>query len=215
MAKLIIKKDGSIDIERWVYSGKGEGKYVTSFLPLDHILSYLDSEFELEESFTLRDYFTLILNYSALQKLDLNFPLYIKEFLLAPKSGCINNEMSEIILEFNVASILSSGHIEGSLEVYINVSGISNKEDGIRFGLDFCPLDKILDLPIVFGDALVYKTKDYIKIQDQQTENFSYTLYNFIHGIIYELSFYGSPENRDKEGEELEEGEGDVVKVVV
>lgn len=202
---LIVKKDGKLELKRWKHNKiKEEGEFVVNEVPKNEVLSYLWLDITLEESFTLRDYFKLIIEYPLLQELDKYFPFYIEEYKSAPLNGCTDDEISKIILECNVASEYFDTLGE-ELQIYLNVSGVSDKDREIRYGIDFCPLSTILDTPIALENALLYRYKDCNKADLQYKPKFKYSLFNLVHGLIYELSFYGTPEERDKRGKELDE----------
>ena len=79
--------------------------------------------------------------------------------------------------------------------------------DKINYALDFSPLKNILDIPIKVGKAFlcVYPENgnynDAQKFDNVNTDNPN--LYEFVNYIIWELSFHGTPEDRDENLKEV------------
>jgi hypothetical protein len=66
-------------------------------------------------------------------------------------------------------------------------------KDNTSYALDFLPVYEIADLPVVLGGF-----KACGKVYQSQ-----YTLNDIVAGIIWELSFYGPPEQRDEQSKIL------------
>lgn len=85
-------------------------------------------------------------------------------------------------------------------------------KDGVSYGISFTPVYKMKNVPLrlihsatLFDEGEFYKNKDY-KNPDKYTQTFdrvSFTLGDILYGIIWELSWYGNPSERDKQGQEL------------
>jgi len=206
---LVIKRNGIINKKRWVYDDvKEEGSYVLTEMCPDDILMESNSHIEtLEEGFTLRDYFRMIIAYDKLQQLDGFFPSYIEEYLKCPEDGCISDNISNLCLKRIVTVELhEDGHVL-DIQNYINFDGMGNN-DGINWGVEFSSLNKLLDIPIKINNGTVYITKfkgDRIDKNDEfkSPESDSLKLFDFVSEIIWELSFCGTPENRDNENSKL------------
>jgi hypothetical protein len=88
-----------------------------------------------------------------------------------------------------------------SCEIYCSFDGYKDNE---TWGIEFSPLQKLIDCPLKLGNNKIYiyidkKTKEY------SSDECSISLYNFIKEIIWELSFCGTPKNRDIKWEEITE----------
>jgi len=148
----------------------------------EDILSFLDEEFVLEDGFTVKNYFELFNNYGMLINLDLFIPSYLEEYEKVRNNDVSSTSLTKIIIrkvfEF----------FKDKLKSYVLVDGYSDSENQI-FAIDFMELSDLIHLKIEIAKAsIVY--------DDMSTKEFEYSLsfYNFIKSIIWELSFYGNPE---------------------
>ena len=105
---LILKPGGLLIEKRWVYNKKNKkGDYEhrlispINYLTDSYLLSILNTVIELEEGFTVRDWFNLIINYPVYQKLDLFTTSFLEEYYNCPKKGCIDPEgkLKEIVFQ--------------------------------------------------------------------------------------------------------------------
>jgi len=207
MSSLILKKDKNIYLKRWIYGDKKkEGEYENTIIDKKFILSFLDISIEIEENFTLRDWFEIVLNYDLLQKLDLYFPSFIKEYKSCPVEKCCDDIISSITISRIIE--LPENHNE-EIELYIDVGGYSKKEDH-SYSLSFNPLSNLLDLPIILKKCLICYTPE----KSVEYENI-YTLGEFIKSVIWEISFYGEPKERDKEFEKVKDIMSDITDGLV
>jgi len=213
MDNLILGKGGKIFIKKWIFEKKGEGKYkvidfITKFKTEASILGCLHDEVELEEGFTVRDWFATVINFPLLQHLDWYFPSFIEEFVSCPNKGC--KEMSSVCLEkmIEVTKWKESDKLEDTIECYIHIYGKSIAKNGSNWALDFHPLCEYIDIPMKLVKG-VYCINDYNippnKSKKTKRYKTSYTLWDVIHSFIWEISFNGTPEERNKKAEELRE----------
>jgi len=186
---------------------------------------YLHSSIELEEGYTLRDYFQMILNYPDLQKLDPFFPEFISEYYECPQENCVSEDIKHLELNY-IASyecektielsepLFDNGpqDMESHVDIFIDFFGMGT-DDETHWGLDFIDLKDLLDHKIVLGVAKVSiekegNYKDYENLKDKfivkESKNCGYSLYDFIHTIIYELSFHGNKEQKKKRMDEIQ-----------
>jgi len=218
MAKsLILEKNGSILIKDWVYDEeKDEGGWVTKEIPPDDkILSLLGYNVELEDGYTLRDYFRMVTYHDSLQALDLYFPSYIKAYEKSPDSGCFDEDMPTLQLIKMIHVIKwdnkpGEEDLEDEISDYIDMNGSNPDPKEASWGISFIPLPKMLDTPIILQNA-IYFVEDY-KIPPGDKRNYEkdtykgyYSLWDFVCAIIYELSWYGTPKETEKKGEEIKE----------
>ena len=149
------------------------------------VLKYLSYQIKLEEAYTLRSFFEMIDTYALLGKLNLFFPTYIEQYLNCPKQGCD----SEIIdhLEF-VKTVEMIGYPDKILEIYSSLRGIQ-KNDAVE--IRSFQLNSLLDLPLKLGKLKHVVFGDRVDIFEFDTV---FTLFEFIDGITWELSFHVIPE---------------------
>jgi len=204
MELLIAKKGGILFIKEWIYNEENrKGNYVFSQLNSEwNILGFLNEVVELEEGFTIRDWFKLVINYSDLQKLDNFFPEFIEEYLNCPENGCVDTENE--INEIEIQKIINIDKIEdekNECNIYIDISGNGNNYEGgqnIKFGIELLPLKNYLDVPL--------KLLPVVFIEDMKNRNeakINYSLFELITSYIYEISFFGTPRKRDEQSDEL------------
>jgi len=81
----------------------------------------------------------------------------------------------------------------------------NHNADETPFGLDFVSICEFKNYPLRLNESL--EIIDNSRLRDENrtilktTKKF--TLYEIIHAILYELSWYGTPEKRDKNGKEI------------
>jgi len=181
---------------------------------------YLNKQIQLEDGFTLRNYFELIEKYELFQFLDTFFGNYLEEFNNCPSQDCKNTEINYIIINRHITyedehsfeppkllneveDLVTSEdgliHIDKSITNELIVHGFNEKENTF-YALDFNPLKDLLDYEIKIGETLLCINNDHsYNIQDTDIN-----LFEFIKSIIYELSFHGSGEDRNLKKDELE-----------
>ena len=85
----------------------------------------------------------------------------------------------------------------------IHVSGIGEPDEHgmTHYGIDFTPVNELVDLPVRLRPQMEIH-KDHKKLGEAPC---TFSLLEVLGEIYYEISFYGSPEDRDREGAELRE----------
>jgi hypothetical protein len=149
------------------------------------VLKYLSYQIGLEEKYTLRSFFGMVEKYELLGKLNSFLPSYIEQYLNCPEQGC----GSEIIdhLEF-AKTVEMIGFPEKRLEIYSSIRGIyQNDVVEIRS----LQLNSLLDMPLRLGRLKHVVFGDRVDIFEFDTV---FTLFEFIDGITWELSFHVTPE---------------------
>lgn len=170
MNTILLKQDGSILLN---------GKTVAT-----ELLKVLGFQVELDEQYTLRSYFEMLEKYSLLLELNDFFPVYREQFHDSPKSGCCFNGID--YLEFS-KTIEMIGFPGKRLEIYNSLMGIYGKE---TCEIKFLQLENLLDLPVKLGRLKHVIFGDQVDIFEFDTV---YTLFEFIDGIAWALSFHGTP----------------------
>jgi hypothetical protein len=170
MNTIALKQDGSILLD---------GKTVAT-----ELLKVLGFRVELEEGFPLRGYFEMLGKYSLLLELNDFFPVFREQFRDCPKNGCCFNGID--YLEFS-KTIEMIGFPGKRLEIYTSLMGIYGKE---TCEIKSLQLENLLDLPVKLGRLKHVIFGDRVDIFEFDTV---YTLFEFIDGIAWELSFHGTP----------------------
>ena len=193
---LIIEREGFICSKRWEYNRiSNRGSYIIKEIQNINILSELGYHVEkLAKGFTLRDYFKMIERYPDLQRLDGYFSDYLEEYHNAPESGCKSKDMPALILERGITVELKDEKVD-DFENYFNFHGKNIRKEPY-WAIEYCPLAHLLDTPLKIGktwlsvgkwnESKIYEGEDFPK------------LYDFVHEIIWELSWAGSPKQRDE-----------------
>ena len=211
---LILKKGGDIYIQEW--DGDAQ-EHTETFLKDDadvfpHIFEKI---IRIDDGFTLTDYFQIFKRYHALQFVEGWTADYLGEFDRAmanplPKEELANLEYITIcqVIEFN--DYYSDGNV--SVGTYYDVGGmgkpdpemvergeVENADELIGWAIEFTPVNKMLHLPIKIEKTIVHSLNN--QVDRYEPENIR--LVDFMREIIWELSFMGSPEDRDEQSEIL------------
>lgn len=216
--KLIITKNGQIfdsiydeEIEKW--NGV--------LLKQREIFFYLEKPVVLQKEFNLRDYFKLIENYHMFQLLDPYFTEFLKEYHNCPKENCKDEDIDFLELrriveynpeyEFDTTDSLmfdenKTLHTPNSIDTYIDFHGVDQNGDGIA--IEFSPIKNILDNEIRITDTKIMINNHYTDKKDSTGYKFytgpdNISLFEFIKYVIWELSFCGTPEDRDEKFEKI------------
>jgi hypothetical protein len=215
--ELILTKNGKIRSKDWngkrgkyiyknVTAGYAKGKHNSEDTPIDrilsklNILSYLQYAVRLEDGFTLRSYFKLIENYPALQSLDYYFYEYVDEYKQTPKKNCIMDDVS--CIEVSNVVDLSEGEGISDVQIWVNVSGKDKIIENERWALDFSSLADMLDIPIVLSGCYVTDYKDG-EFKTREFKDYAFSFWEFLKSIIDEISFHGSPKDKNDVLEQL------------
>ena len=194
---------------------EGEFHYY-EFQDDSEILSYLGESVELEEGFTLRSYFYLLIMHSSLQLLDMFSTDYVEEFTKCPSKGCLfdDDEISYLslsrIVNYENLGFRENEEDDWRIEDCIDFSGVGEES---AYAIEFSPLDKLLDYEIKIDPAVISIEQpgdltDYEdlteKYQDFRGKDNNFTLFEFVKSIIWELSFCGTPEDRENKVGEIQ-----------
>ena len=171
MNTITLKKDGSIH---------QNGKKVSSAA-----LNLLSAQITLEEGYSLRSFFEMLVKYSLFATLSDFFPMYMELYQGCPKHGCDAGFLD--YLEFG-KTVEMIGVPDKRLEIYNSLIGLQASEASEIRSLQ---LDSLLDLPLKLGKLKHIIFGDRVDIFEFDTV---YTLFEFIDGIGWELSFHATPE---------------------
>ena len=171
MFVLSLKKDGTIyHQERAVDSD---------------VLKYLSYQIGLEDKYTLRSFFEMIEKYELLGKLNSFLPTCIEQYLSCPEQGCESVMIDHLEFSKTVELI---GYPGKKLEIYSSIRGILEKDAAEIRSLQ---LNSLLDMPLKLGRLKHVVFGDRVDIFEFDTV---FTLFEFIDGITWELSFHVIPE---------------------
>ena len=171
MNTITLKKNGSIN---------QNGKTATSAA-----LNLLSSGITLEEGYSLRSFFEMLGKYTLFAEISAFLPMYEEQYHNCPKHGCDAGFLD--YLEFG-KTVEMIGVPDKRLEIYNALFGLqANEASEIRH----MQLDSLLDIPLQLGKLKHIIFGDRVDIFEFDTV---YTLFEFIDGIGWELSFHATPE---------------------
>jgi hypothetical protein len=170
MNVVTIEKDGSVV----------ENQRTLSDSPLE----YLGYQARLAEGTTLRSFFKMIEQYELLARLNPFLATYMKHYRSCAEKDCVYSDMDRLELDKTVEMIGFPG--EPRLEIYITLHGVRGDED---IDLKDIGLDSLLDMPLALGKLKHVVMGDHVDVFEFDTV---FTLFEFIDGIVWELSFLGT-----------------------
>ena len=148
------------------------------------ILRFLSSQVKLETGYTLRSFFQMLDRYSLLVDLNTFFPTYAEQYRNCPPEGCAAGAPD--YLEFS-KTVEMIGFPEKRLEIYNSFTGVFENE---AYEIRSLQLDSLLDLPVKLGQLKHVIFGDSVDLFEFDTV---FTLFEFIDGIAWELSFHVIP----------------------
>jgi hypothetical protein len=148
-------------------------------------LPFLGYQIILEEGFTLRGYFELLECYPLLAELNAFLSAYEEQYRRCPKSGCEFDGVDHLEFSKTVEMI---GSPEKRLEIYHSLKGMSGGE---TVEIKSYQLPNLLDLSLKLGKLRHVVFGDQVDIFEFDTV---FTLFEFIDGVAWELSFHGTPD---------------------
>lgn len=149
------------------------------------LLKVLSFQVELAKDYTLRSYFEMMETYTLLAEVNVFFPTCREQYLACPESGCCFDGVD--YLEFS-KTVEMIGFPNKSLEIYNSLKGICSDE---TIEIKSLHLTSLLDLPVKLGKLKHVVFGDQVDLFEFDTV---YTLFEFIDGVAWELSFHGTPQ---------------------
>ena len=122
--------------------------------------------------------------YRVLVDLDPFFPAYTRQYRKCPPEGCAAGAPEHLKFSKTVEMI---GFPEKRLEIYNSFSGVYENE---AYEIRSLQLDSLLDLPVKLGRLKHVIFGDSVDLFEFDTV---FTLFEFIDGIAWELSFHVIP----------------------
>jgi hypothetical protein len=148
-------------------------------------LPHLGHRTTLAEDFTLRSYFRMLEVYPLLAELNSFFPDFIKQFHDSPKTDAPYAPIEHLVFRKTVEMIGFPG--KPRLEIYNALQGIAGD---IPSDIKAVSLRSLLDMPVTLGKLRHVVFGDTMDVFEFDTV---YTLFEFIDGIAWELSFHNAP----------------------
>jgi hypothetical protein len=174
------------ELAMYALSLKNDGAIYCNQSAVDSdVLKYLSYQIGLEEKYTLRSFFEMVEKYELLGKLNSFLPTCIEQYLNCPEQGCESAMMDH--LEF-FKTVEMIGYPEKKLEIYSSIRGIL-ESDAVE--IRSLQLNSLLDMPLKLGRLKHVVFGDRVDIFEFDTV---FTLFEFIDGIAWELSFHVIPE---------------------
>ena len=171
MNQITLKNDGTI----------AENSRIVSGSPL----MFLGHGVELVEKYSLRSFFRMFDQYSLLSQLNPFLPGCIGQYRASPEADCVTADIDR--LEFNKTVEMIGFPGKPRLEIYNALCGFLGKE---KHEIKSFHLESLLDMPLVLGRLKHIVFGDKVDIFEFETV---FSLFEFIDGIVWELSFQGTP----------------------
>jgi hypothetical protein len=171
MNKITLKNDGSLS---------DKGKIVQT-----DPLMYLNYGVELEDGYLLRSFFRMLANNTLLIRLNAFLPDCMQQYHACPQNQCVSAEIEYLELTKTVEMVGFPG--EPRLEIYHSLYGIRGEE---TCEVKSQRLESLLDLPLKLGALKHVIFGDKVDVFKFETV---FNLFEFIDGIVWELSFHGTP----------------------
>jgi hypothetical protein len=148
-------------------------------------LRFLGHKVELSPGYTLRSFFKMIERYPVFAQLNAFFPECLDLYRSCPDGECLAPGMGHLELFKTVEMRGFPG--EPHLEIYHTLCGVDGKE---TCEIKAFPLDSLLDMPVRIGKLKHVVFGDKVDALEFDT---IFNLFEFIEGIVWQLSFHRSP----------------------
>ena len=150
----------------------------------DDPLEYLGYKLEFTEGVVLRTFFEMIKKYPLLARLNPFLLTYLKHYGSCGEKNCIYPDMDYLELDKTIEMIGFPG--KPRLEIYITLHGVKENK---KIDLKDIGMDSLLDMPLKLGKLKHVVMGDKVDIFEFETV---FTFFEFIDGIVWELSFLGT-----------------------
>lgn len=166
------------------------------------IFMKLHERVQIETDVTLGDIFKMLIQEKELLETvfasslnGVSFDLLISDF----KQAALETEEIDIIEIFWLAE-LDESEFQLIPAVHGKIEAEANDES---YALDYMPLHTLKNCKIVLNPALtVFSSDPTIDTPVLNTVK-HFTMYEMVHALLYEFTFYGTPEVRNKAGKEI------------
>ncbi len=171
MNKITLKTDGFLAENRNVVE--------------DNPLMFLGYRIELQKGCSLRSFFQMFDHYTLLAQLSVFLPDCIEQYRACPKSQCKSDDIDHLQFIKTVEMIGFPG--KPRLDIFNALRGVRGKE---TYEIKSFRLESLLDMPLKLGILKHIVFGDKVDVFEFET---MFTLFEFIDGIAWELSFQGTP----------------------
>jgi hypothetical protein len=148
-------------------------------------LRFLSYQIHLEEGYTLRSFFRMFEKYALLARLSVFLPDCLERYTASPRHRCVSDAIDHLKFYKTVEMIGFPG--DPRLEIYNTLCGVRGKE---TCEIKSFHLDNLLDMPLKLGLLKHIVFGDKVDIFEFDTV---FSLFEFIDGVAWELSFQGTP----------------------
>jgi len=148
-------------------------------------LMFLGYRVELEQDYTLRGFFRMFEKYELLAKLNAFLPDCLQRYRACPANRCFSDAIDHLQFHKTVEMIGFPG--DPRLEIYNTLCGVRGPE---TCEVKAFHLESLLDMPLKLGKLKHVVFGDKVDVFEFET---MFSLFEFIDGIIWELSFQGTP----------------------
>ncbi len=220
MEKLVLKKGGKLIKTDWIYDPElDQGQYIDKDVT-ENGFNYMQEYCEIDGDVTLKDVFLLLNN--KLELYDLLLRNWTKEIVKEGLSDVPSKEETEIEyielyrqLEYQKFEENGPFKLIGTHRPDLHGIGFELTEDRdghkkgsrVTYSLSFQKTTDLINLPVKLKyDMPIYKSDYFKELMDSHVITFDYvpyTLFDILYGIVWELSFFGPPSQRDEKGEEI------------
>jgi len=212
MKFIIIKKNGKL-VEKEMFDGKKTKK------PVSKLSEYLGAEVEFEEGLTFKTFFNLIVKesefFNTLFKQEL-MGMKLKEYQTQMRKKQtdtlnVNNEGDEM-QTLEITKMFELLHFEkgNTIDLYAVFVGIgkSKEDEEIYMPTSLIPINNIKNYVISLNKSVeIFKEseeQDEVGIRPLLLAASSITLYEALQSIIYEVSYFGTAEDKIKQKKKQE-----------
>ncbi len=133
----------------------------------------------------LRSFFKMIERYQTFGKLNAFMPECLQQYRACPDGECVAPGIGHLELYKTVEMMGFPG--DPRLEIYHTLCGVEGAES---CEIKDVPLEQLLDMPVCIGKLKHVVFGDTVDVLEFDTV---FNLFEFIEGIVWQLSFHRSP----------------------
>lgn len=148
-------------------------------------LVFLGHQVVLDRDYTLRSFFKMVEHYSVFGKLNAFLPECLQQYRSCPDGECVAPGVGHLELYKTVEMTGFPG--EPRMEIYHTLCGVQETD---TCEIKAFPLEQLLDMPVHIGKLKHVVFGDQVDVLEFDTV---FNLFEFIEGIVWQLSFHRSP----------------------
>lgn len=146
---------------------------------------FLSHPVDLDSGFTLRSFFRMVERYELLTKLSAFLPDCVSRYRACPAADCIIDAIDHLEFCKTIEMIGFPG--TPRLEIYNSLNGVHH---GQSCEIRMFALEHLLDMPVRLGVLKHVIFGDKVDVFEFET---AFNLFEFIDGVVWEMSFHGTP----------------------